>query len=148
MQAKESSESVTISASKINLSGYVTATEFNALETTTNSLKATQSAWATTFNTNTLGATTAWITGLHAESAALTEATLTNVSIKGDAANWKEEIQVCTRSATYYSNTVDIVYYDPNSGTNKSLTVVTGISQAQSPTYRSITYLGKTALSD
>ena len=144
----QTSESVTISASKINLSGYVTATEFNALETTTNSLKATQSAWATTFNTNTLGATTAWITGLHAESAALTEATLTNVSIKGDAANWKEEIQVCTRSATYYSNTVDIVYYDPNSGTNKSLTVVTGISQAQSPTYRSITYLGKTALSD
>ena len=115
-----SPEQITISADRINLEGLVTADMINAAIASAGGLYADR-----------FTAKRADITTLYAD----------NFFFSNQALGLYGDISVCTRSATYYSDTADISYLDWN-GEKKTMTVATGITQAQSPSYRTISYLG------
>ena len=115
-----SPEQITISADRINLEGLVTAEMINAAIASAGGLYADR-----------FTAKRADITTLYAD----------NLFFSNQALGLYGDINVCTRSATYYSDTADISYLDWN-GEKKTMTVATGITQAQSPSYRTISYLG------
>jgi phage minor structural protein len=115
-----SPETITISAEKINLEGLVTADMINAAIASAGGLYADR-----------FTAKRADVTTLYAD----------NFFFSNQALGLYDAIQVCTQSATYYSDTAYISYLDWD-GNKKTLEVATGITQAQAPSYRTISYLG------
>lgn len=115
-----SPEQITISADRINLEGLVTAEMINAAIASAGGLYADR-----------FTAKRADVTTLYAD----------NFFFSNQALGLYDAIQVCTQSATYYSDTADISYLDWD-GNKKTATFATGIAQAQSPGYRTISYLG------
>lgn len=115
-----SPETITISAEKINLEGLVTADMINAAIASAGGLYADR-----------FTAKRADVTTLYAD----------NFFFTNQALGLYGEIQVCTQSATYYSDTTNISYLDWD-GNKKTMEVATGITQAKAPGYRTISYLG------
>lgn len=115
-----SPEQITISAEKINLEGLVTAEMINAAIASAGGLYADR-----------FTAKRADVTTLYAD----------NFFFTNQALGLYGEIQVCTQSATYYSDTTNISYLDWD-GNKKTMEVATGITQAKAPGYRTISYLG------
>ena len=131
-----SPESVVIDAAKIDLQGYVTVSNLNA------EMAKILDLWAVELGTNTLEATTVNAVTVNSDDVVCDLLTTSNLSFDNVVCKWNSAIQVCTRSATYYANTTDIAYLDGNTGTKKTISVVTGITQAQSPSHRTISYIG------
>lgn len=115
-----SPEQITISAEKINLEGLVTADMINAAIASAGGLYADR-----------FTAKRADVTTLYAD----------NFFFSNQALGLYDAIQVCTQSATYYSDTTNISYLDWD-GNKKTMEVATGITQAKAPGYRTISYLG------
>ena len=97
--------------------------------------------WAVELGTNTLEATTVNALTVNADDVVCDLLTTSNLSFGGVVCKWNNAIQVCTRSATYYADTAWISYLDWD-GNKKTMEVATGITQAQSPSYRTISYIG------
>lgn len=130
-----SPEGVVIDASKIDVRGFLTVDNLEA------QMSRILDLWAVELGTNTLEATTVNALTVNADDVVCDLLTTSNLSFGGVVCKWNNAIQVCTRSATYYSNTADISYLDWN-GNKKTATFATGIAQAQSPSHRTISYIG------
>ena len=96
---------------------------------------------AVELGTNTLEATTVNALTVNADDVVCDLLTTSNLSFGGVVCKWNNAIQVCTRSATYYADTAWISYLDWD-GNKKTMEVATGIPQAQSPSHRTISYIG------
>lgn len=141
---------VKIKADVIDLDGYVTVKEFEAEAAklgfvTTKNLEAEMAdifdLWAQEFSTRYLSADSVVCGTLDADEIVCGPLSASGLKLGGQDMGLHSAIQVCTRSATYYSNTADISYLDWN-GNKKTATFATGITQAQSPSHRTISYIG------
>ena len=130
-----SPESVVIDAAKIDLRGYVTVNNLEA------EMAEIFDLWAQEFSTKSLSADNVTCGYLDADEIVCGPLNASTLKLGGQDMTLHSAIQVCTRSATYYSNTADISYMDWN-GNKKTATFVTGIAQAQSPSHRTISYIG------
>ncbi len=130
-----SPESVVIDAAKIDLRGYVTVNNLEA------EMAEIFDLWAEEFSTKQLSADNVTCGYLDADEIVCGPLNASTLKLGGKDMTLHSAIQVCTRSATYYSNTADISYMDWN-GNKKTATFVTGIAQAQSPSHRTISYIG------
>ena len=130
-----SPEGVVIDAAKIDLRGYVTVNNLEA------EMAEIFDLWAQEFSTKSLSADNVTCGYLDADEIVCGPLNASTLKLGGQDMTLHNAIQVCTRSATYYSNTADISYMDWN-GNKKTATFVTGIAQAQSPSHRTISYIG------
>lgn len=127
--------SVKIKADAIDLDGYVTVSNLKA------EMAEIFDLWAQEFSTRYLSADSIVCGYLDADEIVCGPINASGLTLGGTTMGLYNDIQVCTRSATYYSNTADISYMDWN-GNKKTATFVTGIAQAQSPSHRTISYIG------
>lgn len=130
-----SPEGVVIDASKIDVRGFLTVDNLEA------QMSRILDLWAVELGTNTLEATTVNALTVNADDVVCDLLTTSNLSFGGVVCKWNNAIQVCTRSATYYADTAWISYLDWD-GNKKTMEVATGITQAQSPSHRTISYIG------
>lgn len=130
-----SPEQITISAEKINLEGYVKAENLEA------EMAEIFDLWAEEFSTKKISADNVICGYLDADEVVCGPLNASGLTLAGDVMTVSRDIQVCTRSATYYSNTAWISYLDWD-GNKKTMEVATGIAQAQSPSHRTISYIG------
>lgn len=130
-----SPETITISAEKINLEGYVKAENLEA------EMAEIFDLWAEEFSTKKISADNVICGYLDADEVVCGPLGASSLTLGGTAMGLISDIQVCTRSATYYSNTADISYLDWD-GNKRTATFATGIAQAQTPSHRTISYIG------
>ena len=97
--------------------------------------------WAEEFSTKKISADNVICGYLDADEVVCGPLNASGLTLAGDVMTVSRDIQVCTRSATYYSNTAWISYLDWD-GNKKTMEVATGIAQAQSPSHRTISYIG------
>ena len=97
--------------------------------------------WAQEFSTRYLSADSIVCGTLDADEIVCGPLSASGLTLGGKDMGLHSAIQVCTRSATYYADTAWISYLDWD-GNKKTMEVATGITQAQSPSHRTISYIG------
>lgn len=130
-----SPEGVVIDANKIDVRGFLTVDNLEAQMADVFDL------WAQEFSTKYLSADSVVCGTLDADEIVCGPLSASGLKLGGQDMGLHSAIQVCTRSATYYADTAWISYLDWD-GNKKTMEVATGITQAQSPSHRTISYIG------